>query len=328
MASMASRTAGIRTTTLPGIGPVVVDPSRSVIFISGAVSAVTPGQQTTINDIPISFDISASFVVVDGTETVGLPPSTLTRQPAPVVIGGTTIDLGQLVTQLEPGEVITVNGFPISLDASASNLVIGGTRTVPLLEITQMPSASMVIVDGTTFHVSQLASELEPGEMTIIGTMTISRDTSALIAGTMTMSLNAAASDLVLGGTTIPVDALPSGFSFISPTAGGGLLLPNGQTLMPGAMMTVGGIEISLTLGETPVAVIESSLSITASDVGASSSGNLNGGSLGVGQPTSTTTNVLAQFTGGAVSSIQGFFSMLWTLPILNALICIAHTSG
>ncbi|KAB2098914.1 hypothetical protein AG0111_0g12743 [Alternaria gaisen] len=318
----------IQTTTLPGIGPIVIDPSRSAVFISGVVSAITPGQQTTINDVPISFDTSATFVVIDGTQTIGIPPSTPAPQPAPVVIGGTTIDIGYIVTGLDPGEVTTVNGIPVSLDASASNVVVGDTRTIPLLEVTQMPVASMVVVGETTLDVGELASELVPGEVTVIGTMKVSRDSSAIVAGTTTISLPPSPSDVVVGGMTITAGALPFGYSFIPATAGGGLLLPNGQILMPGAMTTISGVEISLTPAETPVVVVEGSISITStSTVGSTSGGFDNGGTLGTGQPTSTSTGDLTQFTGGAVAATRGSHNMLWISAIVSMLFGIACSS-
>jgi hypothetical protein len=304
----------------------VIDPSRSAIFVNGAASAITPGQQTTVNNIPISLDTSATFIVIDGSKTLALPPSTPVPQPARVVLGGTTIDIGQVATQLDPGEVTTIDNVPISLDVSASYVVLGGTRTIPLLEVTRMPSASMVTLDGTTINISELATELDPGEVTVIGTMTISRDTSALIAGTTTISLATLPSDVVLGGTMISAGVLPSGFSFVPATAGGGLLLPNGQTLMPGAMTTIGGIEISLTPGETPVAVVESSVSITASGTLSSTSGNFNNGdTLGIGQPTSTTTGDSAQFTGSAGASTRSVRNMMRRLAMSSMLFVITH---
>jgi hypothetical protein len=245
-----------------------------------------------------------------------------------VVIGGTTIDIGHIATGLDPGEVTTVNGLPISLDASASNMVIGGTRTIPLLGVTQMPIASMVVVGETTLEVGELASELEPGEVTVIGTMTISRDNSVIIAGTTTISLPSSPSDVVLGGMTITAGALPSGYSFISTTAEGGLLLPNGQTLMPGAMTIIGGVEISLTPAETPVVVVEGSISITStSTVGSTSGGFNNGGTLGIGQPTSTSTSDSTQFTGGAVAATRESLNMLWILAIVSMVSGVACSS-
>ena len=170
-----------------------------------------------------------------------------------------------------------------------------------------------------TVTVSELASELEPGEVTVVGTMTLSRDSSALIAGTTTIVIDVAASSVVLGGTTIAPGALPSGFSFIPATDGGGLLLPNSQILMPGAMTTINGIEISLTPGETPVVVVEGSMSITASVTADGDGGNsINSGSGGFGQPTSTTTGALADFTGGAIASVHGVWDALCTLAMTS----------
>ncbi|KAI4670599.1 uncharacterized protein J4E79_000885 [Alternaria viburni] len=288
-------------------------------MVGGATSMVTAGQQTTINDVAISFDTSASFVVIGGTTTFALPPPSLATRSDPAVVGGTTVDIDQVATQLDPGEVTTINDVAISRDASASFLVIGGTQTIPLLEATQTPGPSTVIIDGTTVNVSELASELEPGEVTVIGTMTISRDVSALIAGTTTIAINAAASSVVLGGTTIVPGSLPSGVSFIPATDGGGLLLPNSQTLMPGAMTTINGIEVSLTPGETPVVVVEGSMFITASVTADGNDGNsINSGSGGLGQPTSTATGVLADFTGGAIASVHGVWDALCTLAMTS----------
>ncbi|KAI4653368.1 hypothetical protein J4E93_001134 [Alternaria ventricosa] len=370
---------GLQTMSLPGLGAVVVEPSHSGIMISGAASMIVPGQQTTINDVAISFDTSASFVVIGGTATFGLPPPTPATRPAPVVIGGTTVNIGEVATRLRPGEVTTINNLPISRDTSASFVVVGGTqtiplpestqesgpsaviiggmtvniselaselepgevttinnipisrggsgsfvvidgtRTIPLLETTQTPGPSSVVIDGTTVNVSELASELEPGEVTVIGTLTISRDSSALIAGTTTIAIGAAASSVVISGTTISPGALPSGFSFIPAADGGGLLLPNGQTLMPGAMTTVSGIEVSLTPGETPVVVVEGSISVTASVTADGKDGSsISSGSDGFGQPTSTTTGVLADFTGGAIASVHGVWDALCTLAMTS----------
>lgn len=309
----------MQTMSLPGLGAIVVRPSHSGIMISGAASMIIPGQHTTINDIAISFDNSASFVVVDGTATFELPPPTPAARPAPVVIGGTNVNIGEVATRLHPGEVTTINNIPISRDISGSFVVVGGTQTISLQETTQLLGPSVVTVDGTTVNVSELASELEPGEVTIVGTMTISRDSSALIAGTTTIAINAAASSVVLGGTTISAGALPSGFSFIPAIDGGGLLLPNGQTLMPGAMTTIGEIEVSLTPGETPVVVVEGSMSITASVTVNGNNGNsINSGSGGFGQPMSATTGVLADFTGGAIASVHGVWDALCTLAMTS----------
>jgi hypothetical protein len=309
----------LQTTFLPGVGPIVVDPSRSAIMIGSAGGMVTAGQQTTIDNVAISFDISASFVIVGGTATFWLPPPSLATRSAPVVFGGTTINVDEIATQLKPGEVTTIKGIPISKDTSASYVVIGGTRTVPLLEAIHMFGASMVAIDGTTISVSELASQLRPGETTIIGTMTISRDSSALVAGTRTIPVGAAAGSIVLGGTSISADALPSGFSFIPATDGGGLLLPNGETLMPGAMTTISGIEVSLTPGETPVVVVEGSVSITASGTVDGSPGNsIIGASGGFGQPKITNTGVLAEFTGGAIARVHGICDTLSTLAMAS----------
>jgi hypothetical protein len=116
--------------TAPGIGPIFIDPTRSVIHVGNTANPITPGQQTTINSIQISFDTSASFIVVGSTQTVELPRITPAPVAPPLVVGGTTIDIGQLVTQLTPGQVTKINGGPISLDMSNSFIVIDGTKSI------------------------------------------------------------------------------------------------------------------------------------------------------------------------------------------------------
>jgi len=89
--------------------------------------------------------------------------------------------------------------------------------------------------------------------------------------------------------------------------------------LMPGAMTTINGIEVSLTPGETPVVVVEGSMSITASVTADGNDGNsINSGSGGFGQPTSTTTGVLADFTGGAIASVHAVWDALCTLAMTS----------
>lgn len=257
--------------TLPGAGPIAIDPTKSVIVIGDKTSAFTPGQQTTVNNVPISFDSSAGFVVVGGTKTIGLPPITPAPVAPPAVIGGTTIDVDQIATQLQPGQVTTIGRNTISRDSSGSFLVIDGTSTVALPQGASIPRTSMVEVNGIAIPIGELAEELSPGETTVIGSMTISRDNSGLIIGTSTIPLPTTTDRIVLGGTTISAGTLPSGFSFLPSSAGGGLLLPNGETLMPGSETTINGMEISLMPGATPVAVIEDSISVTATTTSDSS---------------------------------------------------------
>ena len=56
--------------------------------------------------------------------------------PVPVlsllVIGKTTVNVGQLATQLVPGQVTTFNDIPVYLDGSADSIMVDDTRTIPL----------------------------------------------------------------------------------------------------------------------------------------------------------------------------------------------------
>ncbi|EUC41491.1 hypothetical protein COCMIDRAFT_106002, partial [Bipolaris oryzae ATCC 44560] len=298
--------------TLPGAGPIVIDPSRSEIIISGTTTRFNPGQQTTINDVPISFDSSAGFVVVDGTKTIGLPPP-MTPAPiaAPVVIGGTTVDISDIVPVLQPGQVTTIGTNTISLDESSSFLIVDGTRSIPLNQQTSIPSTSTIDINGVPIPVGQLATELDIGETTVIGSVTISRDNTGLVVGTTTIPLPTKTDEIIVGGTTISPDALPSGFSFIPTASGGGLLLPNGDTLLPGGETTIGGMEISLLPGETPIAVIEDSISITATEAAESTTGGSASSSVTRGQPSRTLSSSTGENT--AASSADVLLSGKWS---------------
>ncbi|EMD84949.1 hypothetical protein COCC4DRAFT_35084 [Bipolaris maydis ATCC 48331] len=297
--------------TLPGAGPIVIDPSRSEIVISGTTNRFNPGQQTTINNVPISFDSSAGFVVVGGTRTIGLPPMTPAPIAAPVVIGGTTVDIDDLVPGLQPGQITTIGTNTISLDESSSFLIVDGTRSIPLNQETSIPSTSTLDVNGVPIPVGQLATELDVGETTVIGSITVSRDDVGLVVGTTTIPLPTKTDEIVVGGTTISPDALPSGFSFIPTASGGGLLLPNGNTLLPGGETTIDGMEVSLLPGETPVAVIEDSISITATETPESTTASSSCSGLTCGQPTRTLTSPTGDNT--AASSADVLLSGKWS---------------
>lgn len=297
--------------TLPGAGPIVIDPSRSEIVISGTTTRFNPGQQTTINDVPISLDSSAGFVVVGGTKTIALPPMTPAPIAAPIVIGGTTMDIDDIVPGLQPGQITTIGTNTISLDESSSFLVVDGTRSIPLNQETSIPSTSTLDVNGIPIPVGQLATELDVGETTVIGSITVSRDDVGLVVGTTTIPLPTKTAEIVVGGTTISPNALPSGFSFIPTASGGGLLLPNGDTLLPGGETTIDGIEISLLPGETPVAVIEDSISVTATEATESTTAASSCSGLTCGQPTKTLTSQTGDNT--AASSADVLLSGKWS---------------
>jgi hypothetical protein len=150
---------------------IVVDSIRSVIIIIGVASPIAPGERTTINDIPLSFDTSASFIVVDGTKTIDIPQATSAPADKPLVVGGTTVNVGQLATQLQPGQVTTINGVPVSLDPATSFVVIHGTNTIPLHQITAAHMASAVTIGGTTVVTVWSLSYLNMGWCLTLGEM-------------------------------------------------------------------------------------------------------------------------------------------------------------
>lgn len=210
-----------------------------------------PGQSTTLGTIPISLDTPASFVVIDNTQTIPLPAN------------------------LQPGHATLVNGITISLDPPSSFLIIDNTQTIPLPAPT--PQAN-------TLAISSILSNLQPGHATLINGITLSLDpaSSFLIIGTSTIGLSAAPTAVIFPA------ALPSDFSFVSASAGGGVLLPDGETLAPGQATTYAGVPVSLASGTAGVVVVDGTVSITVA------------GSAGGGAASSTGTAGDAEFTGGA----------------------------
>jgi hypothetical protein len=139
----------------------------------------------------------------------------------------------------------------------------------------------------------------------------------------MTIPLTTAPNALVIDEIAVSAGALPTGFSFIPATAGGGLLLPNGQTLTAGGVTTVDGMMISLSDGTTPVVVIDSSISITATtSTSRGLGGYTNTGLGGTSGPTSTTTGDAAEFTGSA-TTMSGICKNWWHVTIVGTFLCV-----
>ncbi|KAL5373521.1 hypothetical protein DPSP01_012650 [Paraphaeosphaeria sporulosa] len=226
--------------TIPNTRPINIGPSHTAIFVPGIGPVnIAPGQITTFGTLPISFDTSASFIVIDNTQTIPLPA------PTP---------------------------------------------------------------EQTTLHLSSLLSNLQPGQATVVNGVTVSLDTRsfAIVVGSETIAVSAAQSGIVVPVPTL----LPTDLSFVS-ASGGGIVLPNGETLAPGQATTYAGLPVSLASGMAGIVVVDGTVSIPVA------------GSTGGSSASSTTAAGDAQFTGGATpgAGIQTWWGECMMVAVFVAIL-------
>lgn len=276
-----------------------------------------PGEQTTINGVPVSFDPSGSVVVVDG-QTIPLPTVAPSLGSFPVVVNGVTSPLSQLVAHLTPGQVTTINGVAVSLGLQSSVLVVG-SETYYLIPTSPQ---SLLGIGGTTIALSQLIKSLTPGQVTTINGVVVSlgAQSSILVIGSQTYFLSPGLSSpqsvLVVGGTTIAMAAISDLASSLSILPSGvGILLPNGQTLTPGGSTTINGVPISLSPSESQIVIAGSTIPVSVNS-GATTTAGLGSyiysGIGGFDGPTSAP----AEYTGGADSKrdLEGIRHGIWNM--------------
>ena len=268
-AVVGSNTQIIQPATHPS--PVVLSLANGLSITANSASdfiigsqTLTPGGLITIAGTPVSLAPSANFAVI-GDSTQTLQPAA--TNPSPVVL---SLANGLSVTAnsasafvigsqtLTPGGVITIAGTPVSLAPSASFAVIGGSTQILQPAPTNAP-AVLPLANG--FITANSASAF------VIGSQTLTPGGVITLSGTP-ISLAAAGSYVVVGTSTIPLaTAAPSSagrpspeiFTFAGKTytadAASDVFVIDGQTLSPGAAITVSGTQISLAVIPTDGAV-------------------------------------------------------------------------
>jgi hypothetical protein len=206
---------------------------------------LAPGQAMTVDGTAVSLGPAASFVVVGGaTSTIENPVtmvpeitiggSTFTANPATsFVIGGQT---------LAPGQVVTVDGTAVSLGPSASFVVVDGTTSAIANPATGRP---VIALGGSTFTQNSASAfiiggrTLVPGRVLTVDGTTVSLGPSASvvvidgITSTMTNAVETVRPVIILGGSTLEA-GLEDDY------------IVDGQTLVPGQVLTIDGTTISL----------------------------------------------------------------------------------
>ncbi|KAF2190221.1 hypothetical protein K469DRAFT_25914 [Zopfia rhizophila CBS 207.26] len=260
------------------IGTQTLAPGK-IITVGGTTSTLPNGQTTVFSGTQISFDPSATQVVVGGSSTIPLAPtqpatapgaplivtfdgSTFTANSAnQIIIGSQTLAPGELIivggatSTLVNGQTTVVGGTTILLALGATQIVVGGTM-IPLTAGTQQTPDSLVItVGGTTLTANSLtqfvfgSSTLSVGgpALTVSGTtysLTTNADGSTvLIAGTAGASSVVATSATTTGSAGVRTSGGTSGGSSGGSATGGGPQASNtgaAATLMRGGELGLG----------------------------------------------------------------------------------------
>jgi hypothetical protein len=170
---------------------------------------------------------------------------------APVVVAGQTFDAnsnGQFdingQTLAPGGSAIFVNGQTVSLSPS-STLVVNGISITPAPAVPS-PDATFISLFGTTFQAAGGSPEFIIGGETLTpgGVITASGSTISLAGGSNPTAV-------VINGVTTPIGVftqppvLTIGNTVVSALPGG-FFVVDGQTLLPGHVITVSGTTVSL----------------------------------------------------------------------------------
>ncbi|MCJ1411893.1 hypothetical protein MMC19_005985 [Ptychographa xylographoides] len=267
-------------------------------FIIGS-QTLKPGGEITISGTTISLAIVASAVVVGETtfplhdpSPLALPQITIassiyTRDSfSDLIIGGQT---------LTPNGQITVSKTPISLAAGGTAVIIGGT-TVPFKNVPS-PTARPHIIVGSSVYFENSALDF------IVDSQTLTAGGQIIVSGT-TLYLEAAATAIVIDGSTFPVLPLTTPMPRLLPvlTLGSSIYTENfasnfiigSQTLTPGGEITLSGTIGSFDASRTEIVIGTSTVGL----------GEVIISEFGPGVPTTVTVNepvgIITGASGGA----------------------------
>lgn len=213
-------------TLIPG-GQVIVDGTTISLANGGKTAFVNGASQT------LSGGTSGSGAVI----SIGGRTYTAAGSGPNFVIGGQT---------LIPGQAVSFDGTSVSLVHGGSAVVVNGV-TQTLSSVSPTGAAAVLTIGGQTYTARSGTSYVIGGQTLVAGSAvtvdgtTISLEsggTAAVVNGvTQTLSQPTAAAVLNIGGKTY--------------TAQSGSFVVEGQTLKPGAVITVDGTTVSLAADET-----------------------------------------------------------------------------
>lgn len=261
------------------VANIPISVSGNTAIINGQTFVQTPGSPaitTTINNQPVV--VSPSQVNIGGqvvpVHAAATAPST--AGPPSITFGASIITANpssQFVIAgqtLFPGSAIEVSGTKLSLGPSAATIVIGGStvslNNVP--RITPAPNSPAFVFGGSTFTAN-------PTAPIVIGGQTLSPGGPIITVSGTRLSLATSASQVLIGGATIPLNSNTNPITAVPAlTVGGQTITANpasqyviaGQTLVPGGpAITVSGTRLSLAPSASQLVVGSSTIPLIAS---------------------------------------------------------------
>ena len=232
-------------TPLAGVAVTINNPSA----VEAAGATLTPGGPAITSD-GTYFSLAPSGNLIAGTVSNGGAPA---EAPAVLTFAGSTytanaasqfIVAGQT---LAPGAIISVSGTPISL-ASGGTVAVVGTNTQTLKSAPVITPAPAVLSFAGSSYTADASSHF------IINGQPLAQGAAITVSGTP-ISLPSGGTIAVIGSSTQALRSAPEitpapavlSFEGSSYTADGSSdFIIDGQTLVPGAAITVSGTPISL----------------------------------------------------------------------------------
>ncbi|KAF2500081.1 hypothetical protein BU16DRAFT_556569 [Lophium mytilinum] len=246
---------------------------------------------------------------------------------------------------LSPGAVTTINGVGVSLAPSETAVVIGGS-TVILPVPAAASTVSVVTIQLGSFLITAAFASASVGGIVFPGGETFLPGSTTVVNGD-TIVLAPSGTALVIDGTEMikpapltPAPAPAPTTLFVGSSAlpityatatGGGVILPNGGTLLPGSTTVYSGVTISLMPSETAIVVAGSTIPLTPPAATSSGVGGYVLSGLGGADGTSTTSGSgtqMAGYTGLMATDTAGRIGSLGPLTILLiiAVLCVIWT--
>ena len=223
-------------------------------IVLGHQTASVGGPAVTIAHTPVS--LGTSHLVIDGTQSVRLVPSSHLPRPSIIAIGthsvaiptngASTVAIGSQTASVG-GPRITVGNVPVSL---APSHLVAGTHSYRILATAQPADPSVVAVGGYSVTIPAYGAS-----SIVIGSQTASVGGPRITVSDVPVSL--ASSHLMVGSTSYALPITPgsarptpvniAGYSFEIPSPGVGAITIGSQVVSAqGPVITVSNTPVSL----------------------------------------------------------------------------------
>ena len=234
------------------IGTNTLDPNSTPITVAGRVLSLAP--------------FGTALILGPSTQALATPPQVIATSSPVLTIGNSAItpdaSSNYVIAEqtLRPGAAaITISGMPISLAPSATAVIMNGqTQALTPSKILVSELPPLITLGSTVLSANSASAYLVAGQtlipgspaITVSGTAySLAPSAIALVVGTLTEKLSP---QLVGLSTVAPV--LTVGTARVAADAGGEYTIA-GQTLRPGAAITVSGTKISLASDDSFLAI-------------------------------------------------------------------------